>query len=56
MNEIALRAASSGIPGSRTPPYSLDAEKSALGGVLILVGAITATLAGQPMTPPEPPV
>jgi drug/metabolite transporter (DMT)-like permease len=28
----------------------------AVGGVLILAGAITATLAGQPVTPPEPPV
>jgi drug/metabolite transporter (DMT)-like permease len=28
----------------------------ALGGVLILIAAITATLAGQPVTPPEPPV
>src|SRR5690349_21817474 len=35
MNEIALRQASSGSPGSRTPPYSLDAEQAALGGVLI---------------------
>jgi replicative DNA helicase len=35
MNEIALRQASSGVPGSRTPPFSLDAEKAALGGVLI---------------------
>jgi drug/metabolite transporter (DMT)-like permease len=28
----------------------------AVGGVLILVAAVTATLAGQPVTPPEPPV
>ena len=28
----------------------------AVGGVLILAGAITATVAGQPVTPPEPPV
>jgi len=28
----------------------------AVGGVLILAGAIAATLAGQPVTPPEPPV
>src|SRR6185436_18039883 len=35
MNEIALRAASSGIPGSRNPPHNVDAEKAALGGVLI---------------------
>ena len=27
----------------------------AVGGVLILVGAVTATLAGRPETPPEPP-
>src|SRR3954466_1582130 len=35
MNEIALRVAGSGVPGSRQPPYNLEAEKSALGGVLI---------------------
>lgn len=28
----------------------------AAGGVLILVGAVTATVSGQPVTPPEPPV
>jgi replicative DNA helicase len=35
MNDIALRTASGGLPGSRTPPHDLGAEKAALGGVLI---------------------
>src|SRR3954468_2770081 len=35
MNEIALRAASGGIPGSRQPPFSIDPEKAAPGGVSI---------------------